>query len=64
MTVSAKLLKTFNDDIQNVPIKEERWPELAVELNQLRAAIETGLREHDFDRDPSEFVSLLRAGRS
>jgi hypothetical protein len=63
MTVSAKTLEAINREAQKVPIDDKRWPELAIELNQLRSAAEAALRQHDFDRDPSEFLSLLRAHR-
>jgi hypothetical protein len=64
MPVSAELLKLINCEIQRIPIHEERWPELALELTQLRAAAEASLRAHDFDRDPTEFLALLRAART
>lgn len=64
MPIRAELLKALNDETQNIPIAHERWPELAVELNQLRAAAEATLPVHDFDRDPSEFSAALRAHRT
>ncbi len=63
MSMSAEVLKAINDDVQRIPIREERWPELAVELNQLRAAAEAALAAHDFDREPAEFFALLRSRR-
>jgi hypothetical protein len=63
MSVSGKLLELINQEAQQVPINEQRWPELAIELNQLRAAAELAEREHEFDRDPGEFLSLLRSHR-
>jgi hypothetical protein len=47
-----------------VPIAQQRWPELAVELNQLRTAAEAALAVHDFDRDPGEFPAVLRSRRA
>jgi hypothetical protein len=64
MSVKAELLKELNDQTQSVPIAQERWPELAVEVNQLRAAAEAALAVHDFDRDPAEFPSVLRSRRA
>jgi hypothetical protein len=64
MPIKAELLKALNDETQNIPIAQERWPELAIELNQLRAAAETALKVHDFDRDPAEFAATLRARRA
>jgi hypothetical protein len=64
MAVSPELLAAINREVQNVPIREDRWPELAVELNQLRAAAEASLRGHDFDRDPTEFLAVLAAARA
>ena len=64
MPVSAEMLAAINREIQGVPIREERWPELAVELSQLRAAAEAALAVHDFDRDPAEFFALLRSRRA
>lgn len=63
MTVSAKLLEMTNAEAQAIPINDKRWPELAVELNQLRDAAEAALTHHKFDRDPTEFLTLLRAQR-
>lgn len=64
MPVTADTLKAINSEMQNIPIAEERWRELAVELNQLRAAAETALAVHDFDRDPTEFSALLRSRKA
>jgi hypothetical protein len=64
MPIKAELLKELNDETQNVPIAQQRWPELAVELNQLRAAAEAALAVHDFDRDPGEFPAVLRSRRA
>jgi len=63
MPISAKLLEAINREIQNIPIEQERWKELVVELNQLRQAAEGALDVHDFDRDPAEFSALLRSAR-
>ena len=63
MPVSPKLIAAINQEIQAVPIVEARWPELAVELNQLRAAAEAALAVHDFDRDPADFRVLLDADK-
>jgi hypothetical protein len=38
MPVTAELLKAINREVQGIPIEEERWKELAVEVNQLRQA--------------------------
>ena len=59
MPVSPRLIEAINQEIQAVPIAEARWPELAVELNQLRAAAEMALAVHDFDRDPADFRATL-----
>ena len=59
MAVSPKLIEAINQEIQAVPSAGTRWPELAVELNQLRAAAEAALAVHDFDRDPADFQALL-----
>jgi hypothetical protein len=64
MPVSAQLLEAINLEIQDVPIRQERWSELATELNQLREAAEVALAAHDFDQDPTEFISLLRSRRA
>ena len=64
MPIKAELLKELNERTQNIPIAQERWPELAVELNQLRAAAEASLTVHDFDRDPGEFPAVLRSRRA
>jgi hypothetical protein len=64
MPLSAKLLEMINNEIQNVPINDQRWPELAIELQQLLEAAEAAEREHDFDRDPAEFLALLRSQRT
>jgi hypothetical protein len=64
MPIRAELLKGLNDEMQNVPIAQQRWPELAVELNQLRTAVEAALAVHDFDRDPGEFPAVLRSRRA
>ncbi len=64
MLITAEMLKAINDETQRVPISEDRWPELAVELNQLHAAAEATLVVHDFDRDPTEFSTLLRSRRA
>ena len=63
MAVSPKLIEAINREIQAVPIEEKRLPELAVELNQLRAAAEAALVGHDFDRDPADFRTILNRGR-
>ena len=60
MPVTPNLLKSTNEEIQSIPIAETRWPELAIELNQLRAASEASLVSHDFDRDPADYAALLR----
>ena len=59
MPVSPRLIETLNQEVQSVPIVEARAAELAVELNQLRAAAEAALAVHDFDRDPADFRALL-----
>ena len=64
MPIKAELLKALNDATQNIPIAEERWPELAVEVNQLRTAAEAALAVHDFDRDPADFAAVLRSRRT
>jgi hypothetical protein len=61
MPIKAELLKELNEQAQSVPIAQERWPELAVELNQLRTAAEAALAAHDFDRDPGDFAVVLRS---
>ena len=61
MPIKAELLKELNDETQKIPIAQERWPELAVELSQLRTAAEAALTVHDFDRDPGDFRAVLRA---
>jgi hypothetical protein len=63
MAVSPKLIEAINQEIQAIPIAETRWPELAVELNQLRAAAEAALAVHDFDRDPADFQAMLHRSR-
>ncbi len=64
MPISPEVLKAINREAQQIPIREERWPELAAELNQLRAAAEAALAVHGFDRDPGEFLlSFTREGR-
>ena len=62
--IKPELLKELNEQTQNIPIAQERWPELAVELNQLRVAAEAALTVHDFDRDPGEFPAVLRSRRT
>lgn len=64
MPIKPELLKALNEQTQNIPIAQERWPELAVELNQLRTAAEAALAVHDFDRDPTEFAAVLRSRRA
>jgi hypothetical protein len=64
MPIKPELLKELNDETQKVPIAQERWPELAVEMNQLRTAAETALAVHDFDRDPADFQAVLRLRRA
>ena len=64
MPIKAELLKELNDETQKIPIAQERWPELAVELSQLRTAAEAALTVHDFDRDPGDFQTVLRAHRA
>jgi hypothetical protein len=61
MPVSGELFRAINDEMQRIPIDDARWPELAVELKQLRTAAENALAVHDFDRDPTEFPALLRS---
>jgi hypothetical protein len=63
MPMSPKLIEAINQEIQAVPIAEARWPELAVELTQLRAAAEAALSVHDFDRDPADFQTMLDGRR-
>lgn len=63
MPIRAESLKALNEETQKIPIVQERWAELAVELNQLRAAAEAALKVHDFDSDPSEFPAVLRSSR-
>jgi hypothetical protein len=64
MPIRAELLEALNDETQKIPIAHERWPELAVELDQLRIAAEAALAVHDFDRDPAEFPAVLRSRRA
>ena len=64
MPISGSLLRAINEEMQRIPIDEARWAELAVELNQLRAAAERTLADHDFDRDPTEFAALLRSSKA
>ena len=64
MPITPRLIEAINQEIQSVPIAETRWLELAVELNQLRAAAELALAVHDFDRDPTDFADLLDSRRA
>jgi hypothetical protein len=64
MPIKPELLKALNEQTQNIPVAPERWPELAVELNQMRIAAEAALTVHDFDRDPGEFRAVLRSRRT
>jgi len=64
MPIKPELLKALNEQTQNIPVAQERWPELAVELDQLRIAAEAALTVHDFDRDPGEFPAVLRSRRT
>jgi hypothetical protein len=63
MPVTTELLKAINGEMQGIPIEEERWKELVVEVNQLRQAAESALGVHDFDRNPAEFSVRLRSRR-
>lgn len=63
MAISAELIEAINRESQNIPIRDERWQELAVELNQLRNAAEAIQGVHDFDRDPGEFLPMLCSRR-
>jgi hypothetical protein len=63
MPVTTELLKAINGEVQGIPIEEERWKELVVEVNQLRQAAESALGMHDFNRDPAEFLVRLRSRR-
>ena len=63
MAISSKSLEMINSEAQKIPINEQRWPELAVELNQLRGAAEAVQPLHKFDRDPTQFLTLLRSQR-
>ena len=64
MPVTVDLLKAINHEVQGIPIEEGRWKELVVEINQLRQAAESALGVHDFDRDPAEFLVLLRSRKA
>jgi hypothetical protein len=64
LPVSPKLIEAINREIQQVPIEDKRWPELAIELDQLRAAAEAALAVHDFDRDPADFQAVLHGRKS
>ena len=59
MSITPELIEATNREVQSVPIAATRWAELAVELNQLRAAAEAALAVHDFDRDPADFQAML-----
>jgi hypothetical protein len=62
-TMSAELIETINREAQHIPIAASRWKELSVELTQLRTAAAATKPTHDFDRDPTSFMDLLRANR-
>jgi hypothetical protein len=62
-TITAELIETINREAQHIPIAANRWKELSVELSQLRAAAAATKPAHDFDRDPTGFMDLLRANR-
>ena len=61
--MSPELIEMINRELQEIPIAAKRWPELSVELTQLRAAAIAAQPTHDFDRDPTDFTDLLRAAR-
>jgi hypothetical protein len=61
--MSAELIETINRELQHIPIAASRWKELSVELTQLRAAAAATKPSHDFDRDPTGFMDVLRANR-
>lgn len=63
MAIDPHLVAGLNAGIQRLTIDERRWPELAVELDQLRRATEDALVVHDFDRDPAEFAQTLATER-
>lgn len=60
MQVTPKLIEDINEQVQKVPIAETRWPELAIELGQLREAAEKVAERHEFDRNPATFLATLR----
>ena len=63
MPIDPDLVAGLNAGIDRLKIDERRWPELALELDQLREAAERALAAHDFDRDPAEFAGMLAAER-
>ena len=63
MTVTAKSISVINDQMQKIPIEEQRIGELPVELNQLLGAARALRPAHDFDRDPVDFQRVLHKVR-
>ena len=63
MTVTAKSISVINDQMQKIPIEEQRIGELPVELNQLLGAARALRPAHDFDRDPADFQRVLHKVR-
>ncbi|MBT3170699.1 MAG: hypothetical protein HOM52_08110 [Rhodospirillaceae bacterium] len=63
MTVTAKSIDAINQEMQEIPITEERIGELPVELNQLLGAAKALRGAHDFDSDPANFQQVLHAVR-
>lgn len=61
MTITERTVKAINEESQEIPISRERTAELPVELNQLHDAALAARPQHDFDRDPADFLRVLHA---
>ena len=53
--IKSELVRLMNEAYARLKLKSERIEELPIELEQLRAAIETANAKVDFDVDPHDF---------
>lgn len=61
MSVDRNTIAAMNRDLAGLAIASDRLDELRIEVDELAAAARGALAELEFDREPSDFVTVLLA---
>jgi len=59
MSISAETVRRMNADSAQLRLSDTRMAEVAIELEQLRIAIESVRHKVEFDRNPWDFKAAI-----